>query len=143
MAPFMHTAVPANPASMTGPSQTTGRPVAMTTFAPARAARRSASALRVLTRRPSRSSRVPSMSVTTRRGVEVIREGADTTPFSPTGTAALPRSPRGSPSRNAQHPVEVAVAEPATRIDGVADGAGIVEPWVALTELFGVERVQL
>ena len=77
-APFMHTAVPVNPASMTGPSRPTGRPVAMTTRAPASAARRRASALRLLTRIPSKSSRVPSMSETTSLGAGMIREGAST-----------------------------------------------------------------
>ena len=64
----MHTAVPVNPASMTGPSHQTGRPVATTTRAPASPARRSASMFRWLTLLPDSSSRVPSMSVTTIAG---------------------------------------------------------------------------
>src|SRR6476620_11508927 len=64
----MHTAMPVNPASITGPSHQIGRPVATTTRAPAAAARLSASMLRSLIFIPDSSSRVPSRSVTTIAG---------------------------------------------------------------------------
>src|SRR6478609_5701419 len=64
----MQTAVPVKPASITGPSHQIGRPVAITTRAPASPARVNASMLRWLTRSPVSSSRVPSMSVTTITG---------------------------------------------------------------------------
>src|SRR4029077_12301177 len=116
----MQTAVPVNPASITGPSHQIGRPVAMTTRAPASPARRRASMFRWLTRSPDSSNSVPSMSVTTITGAgpgslgwrwvastgpdagsELARagtyEGTVTGPLSPAG----PTVPTGTGQRSA------------------------------------------
>src|SRR6195952_5021213 len=143
----MQTAVPVSPASITGPSQTTGRPVAMTTRAPASWARRSASAFRRLTRMPSRSSRVPSMSETTSRGAWVTREGASTSSFSQfrtTGPTRIGgRAERCLLPGQTQHSVQIGVAEQAARVDGGPNRADLVEPWVTFAQLCCVQRVQL
>src|ERR1700712_3466051 len=138
----MHTAVPVKPALIPGPSQTTGRPVAMTTRAPASAARRRAAALRLLTRMPSRSSRVPSMSETTSLGAGMIREGASTWPSS---QLAKPRttSRRSGAVGEAEDAVQVGVAEQAPGIDVGPGSPHVLEAGVPLVQLFGIEAVQL